>query len=605
MGRPEGGLYDEDPPILLQSDPVEGAVEVQKQRIHLHFNENIKLDNINEKMVVSPPQQKTPHVSSNAKNLTVELIDSLQENTTYTIDFCDAIQDNNEGNPLEGLSLTFSTGDHIDSLKIEGHLLNAENLEPITGAYVGIYKMNEGDSCFCADSLFISKRFERSGKSDAYGSFKILGCAPGTYYLYGLVDGNNNYQYDMESEDIAFLSQPIILDESTLPDSTLMLYAFNEGKVIRYLDDVSRPDSNHINVRFATWMPEAPKFTFLLPDSSRIDGDSVLIAQLNPTLDTLVYWIKDTTLIQLDTLNFDMSYLYTDTLKMDVWKIESFSFEKPVVSVPKPESNKKSRKRKGKKEEEETLADSIQAPVTIFMQLKMLSAGSIDIGQKPRFETSAPLDSLHTERIHLQMQKDTLWVDMSFKLVPDSIHPLRFTMIAEPHFSPGGSYRVQVDSAAMHNIYGHPLDKCQFTFKEKKIEEYAHLLFNVTGIEGPAYVELLNSSDKPLYRADVINKQAKFINVSPSTYYVRLIADTNNNGRFDAGNLFEHIQPERVYYFGSELQLRGNWSINQNWDVNELPVLKQKPDQVKKNKPKEKKEKKSKNEEYLRKRGKL
>jgi len=272
--------------------------------------------------------------------------------------------------------------------------------------------------------------------------------------------------------------------------------------------------------------------------------------------------------------------------------------------VQKPASTKKSRKRKGKKNEEET-TDTIAAPVTIFMQMNMTSGNSIDIGKKPRFEVSAPLDSLHIERIHLQVQKDTLWEDMNFQWVPDSVHPLRYTMLAEPHYTPGGSYRVCIDSAAMHNIYGHPIDQCQFTFKEKKVDDYAHLLFNVTGIEGPAFIELLNSSDKPLQRADVINKQAKFVNVTPGTYYVRLIADTNGNGRFDTGNLFEHIQPEKVYYFSGELQLRSNWSINQNWDVNEIPVLKQKPEQVKKNKPKEKKEKKSKNEEYLRKRGKL
>jgi len=611
MGRPEGGMFDEDPPVLVSSDPIEGGINVSKQRITMRFNENIKLDNANQKLTVSPPQVKMPRISSNAKTLTIELNDSLKENTTYSIDLGDAVQDNNESNPLESLSLLFSTGSKVDTLQIIGHLVNASNLEPITGAYVGIYRIdgNDNENRILADSLFRNKPMERAGKTDAKGFFKILGCAPGTYRLYSLIDGNTNYYYDMYGEDIAFYDEPIQLDENYVPDSTFVLYSFNEGKVMRYLDDCARPDSIHINVRFATWMPELPKLTFILPDSSRIEGDSVLIADVNPTFDTLSYWIRETSLLAYDTLNLELSYLYTDTLFNDVWKSEIIQLEKPAPQKPQEDADKDKKKgHKRKKKGEEAAADTIPAdtiPPIVFMNMKMVSGNTIDIGQKPIFEVSEPLDSLHIERFHLQIQKDTIWEEMPLRLELDSLHPLRYTLYADPHFTPGGSYRLTADSAALHNIYGQPLAATKFTFKEKTPEDYAHLLFTITGYTGPAYVEILNGSDKPLQRSKVINGKAKFVNIAAGTYYARLVADANNNGRFDPGNLDTHLQPEKVFYFASELQLRANWSFDQSWDLNETPILLQKPEKVRINKPKKQTEKKSKNEEYLRRKGKL
>ena len=221
IGSPGGGLYDETPPVLVRSEPAEAATSVGRQKITMRFNENIKLDNANEKMTISPPQVKAPTISSNAKTLTIELRDTLQANTTYTIDLGDAVQDNNEGNPLENLSLTFSTGDHIDSMKVMGTLLNAKDLEPVTGAFVGIYALNEdgifpargkeGDSLQLAidsivalypDSIFSLRPFERAGKTDSYGRFTISGVGPGKYRMYAVKDGNTNYMYDVNTEDI-------------------------------------------------------------------------------------------------------------------------------------------------------------------------------------------------------------------------------------------------------------------------------------------------------------------------------------------------------------------------------------------------------------------
>ena len=162
-GSPGGGLYDETPPVLKNSNPAVGATGVKNKKIILHFDENIKLDNAMEKMTVSPPQGKQPTIQSNAKTVTIELQDELLPNATYSIDLGDAVQDNNEGNPMESLSLLFSTGDHIDSLRISGYVLNAADLEPVTGAYVGIYS----DTLQMGDSVLMKVPMQRAGRTDA------------------------------------------------------------------------------------------------------------------------------------------------------------------------------------------------------------------------------------------------------------------------------------------------------------------------------------------------------------------------------------------------------------------------------------------------------
>lgn len=660
MGTPGGGLYDEDPPVLRTSDPKDGATNVSKQRLTLRFDENVKLNNATEKLTVSPPQEKSPTILSNAKTVTIELQDSLKANTTYAIDLADAVQDNNEGNPMKGLSLLFSTGNHIDSLQISGHLLNAEDLEPITGAYVGIYKMFEADGTpvmkdsvtaqSLGDSILLKYPFERAGKTDAYGAFQILGCAPGSYKVYALHDGNTNYKYDLTTENIAFLdtlvvptmqnkqrndtvwADTIVIEGSTLAQgqrtidtikvtgyidyqpSNLLMLSYNEGKLSRYLDDTSRPDSIHIAIRFATRMDSLPQLTLLTTQGERLSADSLLVAEPNPTLDTLSYWIKDSLYYKADTLRLELSYLYTDTLGLDVMRTDTVRLLKPIVrnngkdgkNEPRIGDDKKGKRGKRNRKDKKSEGDSIPQIETVFMTLKQLGNSHINIGQKPRFEVSAPLAECNLKQMHLQYKADTLWLDMPFEWVADSLHPRRFTLLAQPHYNPGTEYRFVADSASMTDIYQHPLNQTSLEFQEKGVDDYAHLLFNIIGLNNqPAFVQLLDAKDKPVQQVKVVNNQAKFIHVPAGTYYARLVIDLNENGQFDAGNLFEHKHPEQVYYLNKKLELRVTWTYDQEWDLHTIDLLKQKPDDVKINKPKEEKEKKSKNEEYLRKLGKL
>lgn len=625
IGTPGGGWYDETPPVRRSSKPDEGETGVKERKMSIHFDENIKLSNVMDKLTVSPPQQKSPVILSNAKTVTIELQDTLIPNTTYTIDFGDAVVDNNEGNVLEHFSLTFSTGDRIDSMMIGGTLLNAADLEPVTGAYVGIYP----DTMMVGDSAFLSRPMLRAAKTDAYGAFRIGGVAPGRYRLYALKDGNTNYYYDLFTEDIAFVDSLVVptMESQLVRDTVwadsltidtilvhshavyrpadLLLRLFNEGKSNLYMDDYARPDSTRLTFRFAAAMPSLPEFRLLGDSLPLAEGRTVMEA--NRTLDTLVLWLADTLLYRADTLQMAVTYIHTDTARQEVPTTDTLTFFRPVVrpagdsdegalgKMKGKFSKKKSSRKKG------TPTDTV--PTVRHMTATLVNGTSLNIGARPVVEVSAPLSFCDTAGIHLEVKKDTLWSPMAFRWADDTSSVRRYVIHAVPYYSPGTDYRLTIDSAAMRDIFDAPIAATTLAFRERVPEDYAHLLFNIRGLAGSAFVQLLNDRDKPVQQAPVVNGQAKFTHVLPGDYYARLVEDRNGNGRFDPGNLAERQQPETVHYFDGKLQLRANWQFAQEWTPTATPPERQKPEAVKSNKPKETKEKKSRNAEYAAERG--
>lgn len=326
MGQPDGGWYDETPPSVIGASPDDGATNVRQQKISIFFDEFVKIDNATEKVVVSPPQAEMPEIKSAGKKIEVELKDSLRANTTYTIDFSDAISDNNEGNPLGNYAYTFSTGDRIDTLQVSGHVLEAENLEPIKGILVGLYSD-------MADSAFVSSPMIRIARTDSRGQFVIKGVAPGSYRIYALQDMDGDYKFSQKSEKIAFTTD-IITPSTTgatrqdttwldslriksiskvgytrfIPDD-IVLKAFTEPLTDRYLIKSERQEPDHFTFFFSYGNDSLPQIKGIDFDSS-----DAFIIEHSEKRDTVTYWLKDTTLVNRDTLNVQLRYMATDTL---------------------------------------------------------------------------------------------------------------------------------------------------------------------------------------------------------------------------------------------------------------------------------------------------
>ena len=203
MATPNGGPYDERPPRFVSSTPAPNQTNYNGKKVEILFDELIQIEKPTENVIITPPQMEMPIVRTSGRKVVVELKDSLQPNTTYTIDFTNSIVDNNEKNVLENFTFAFSTGQGIDTLEVAGVLLNAENLEPMPGITIGLHSNLE-------DSAFVSLPFTRTSLTNDKGEFTIRNISPGTYRIYALSDVNRDYKFDQPGEDIAFLDSLII-----------------------------------------------------------------------------------------------------------------------------------------------------------------------------------------------------------------------------------------------------------------------------------------------------------------------------------------------------------------------------------------------------------
>ena len=201
IGSPDGGIFDETPPKVVSCSPADRSLQNTGRKMQIRFDEYIKLENANEKVIVSPPQLEPANIRADGKSVKITLYDSLQENTTYTIDFSDAIVDNNEGNPMGNYTYSFSTGTEIDTMEVSGAVLNAQDLEPIKGILVGLYPL---DSLF-SDSILSTKPFTRVSRTNGSGRFCIKGIKAGKYRAFALEDKDGDFLFSQKSERIAFL----------------------------------------------------------------------------------------------------------------------------------------------------------------------------------------------------------------------------------------------------------------------------------------------------------------------------------------------------------------------------------------------------------------
>ena len=591
VGRLEGGDYDEEPPVLLSANPQEGALNNDKQKIVLTFDEYIKLDKPNEKVIISPPQIQAPEIKANGKKVIVNFNDTLVPDATYTIDFSDAIQDNNEGNPLEAFTYSFSTGDHIDTLAIAGKLLNASNLEPVKGMLVGVYADLE-------DSVFTTRQFDRVGRTDSKGYFSIRGVAPGRYRIYALQDGDQNYYYSQRSEAIAFFDSIIVpsselrtrmdttwVDSLTvdtiqeveytyfLPDN-IFLRSFSEVSANQRLARSERLLFKKFSLYFTADQDTLPQIEGIGFDAT----DAFVVDRPTTLNDTLDYWIKDSLIYQKDTLMLKVSYLYTDSLdnlspKTDTLRL--ISREKRADA-----SKDSSKKKKNDDEEEETVLRPDPLDVSVY------APSSLDIYDYLSFSLKEPLGAYDSTMFHLQEKVDTLYEDVACDLQMNPTDVKVLELYAD--WKEGTSYRLVVDSTAIRGLYGLVSDKIEKQFTIKKLEEYGQVFFNVQNAYPGSFVELLDTSDKVVRSVKLEDGRADFYYLTPGKYGARLIEDLNENGVWDTGNFKEHIQPEMVLYYPQIIEFKANFDVVQDWDVNAKAIDEQKPEEMKKQKPEEK-----------------
>lgn len=590
IGNPSGGPIDKTPPIFMRSNPTPNAVNVKDRKIEIFFDEIVTLKDPSTKIIVSPAQTEMPRMSALGRKVTVELVDSLLPNTTYTIDFSNSIQDNNEGNAIDNFAFAFSTGSVIDSMRMSGYVLDSRTLEPMQSVVVGLQSN-------LADSAFHKEKLQRVALTNDRGQFTIRNVSPGSYHIFALKDLDRDYKFGNPTEDIAFLDSIIVpsigsreaadtvyndLNEidtimrATRPayfPNDILLSMFNEDRKSQYLANNLRVDSTRISLTFAAASDTLPSLSIV----GRNDvPDQWYTLERSQTNDTLTYWIRPPHLVSADTLMVATTYLRTDTASNLSWGTDTlkFTFQR--------------QKAKKKKKNEET--DSLEQ--IRFMELHPLANGTQEVYAPLLLQTGTPIERYSREAFHLQrkLQNDTIFYPAEIKSIAlrDSTLSRRDLML-KVDWEPGAAYKLAVDSLAMTDIYGLQTKPLKVDFNVRKMEEYGNIVFNITAMRDSAIVELLDGTEKIVLRAPVKNHRAELLNLLPGKYYARLFIDRNGNGKYDTGNYDMHLQPEETVYYPGAINLKKNWDVEQTWDIYATPIDKQKPEAIKKNKPERKK----------------
>lgn len=570
-GYPEGGPKDVTPPHVVEERPVSFNRNFDKKSIDIYFDEYVQLKNVNEKFIISPPQLKKPKVRLRGKYIRVEFQDSLRPETTYSMDFADAIADNNEGNPLGYYRYVFSTGDAIDSLELGGNVVDAETNEPVYNAYVFIYRNQ-------ADSVPVTELPDYMARTDSSGFFRLTNLRQDDYKVVAVMDENRDYKYVPETEQIGFLDsvvRPVMMEMSrtdTLADDSvvttsylaygpnnLFIRLFPEEPTQLYMTNSERQQRELLYFTFS--IPGRNDFEIELLDSVR--HTPWYLTEQSAGKDTVMLWITDSSVYRKDTLRFKLSYLKTDSLHRK-------SPHTDTVRLVFEE--KRSASRKPRKQENDTAVK----PVMTFLNITASVASEQDLNRGISLEFDRPLTGEGLDSIKLFEKVDTVYRPVAFELKRDSIRLRRYELKAD--WKPEKEYELLVDSAVVTDIYGHHNNKLEKKFKVRGTEAYGKIILHVRDGEGRIVVQLYKwenrkaENGRQLFTIEAEKAidgegEVVFDFLKAGKYGIRAVFDENRNGKWDTGLYLKGVQPEKVVYLPGEINVRQNFDIDQEFSL--------------------------------------
>ncbi|MFC2109588.1 Ig-like domain-containing protein [Bacteroidota bacterium] len=515
-GSPNGGPKDSLSPIMVTAEPEYKSIYFKEKRIKLSFDEYVKFKDLFKQLIISPPLKYAPVIKplgSASKEITIDLLDTLKENTTYSINFGNSIVDNNEGNKLGSFKYVFSTGSYVDSLEIHGDIKDAFEKEPAENIAVMLYEINE---TYTDSTVYKEKPIYVTNTLDST-FFNITNVKPGTYQLIALKDFNNNFIYNPKQDKIGFLDKPIQLPT----DSTFHLDLFQEtldfkilkplenkiGKIIFGYEGI--PDS--LDIKLLSETPEDFR-SFLNKDAKS---------------DTLNFWFTpfDADSLQFQVKTKDLDTIYTVQLRTS--KIDSLLLNTTVKGVLHPK---------------DTFA----------------------------ITANIPFDSIKNNNITI-IDKDTLAIPFQ-TFLDKSKTKLSIYFDRKRN----ENIQIDILPNLFVDCQGETNDTLQYKLKTLDIEDYATLKVGIKNIKKfPIMVDLITTKGELIERK-YSNKETHFTfnDITPSTYLIRITFDSNNNKKWDTGSFLHKTQPEKIIYFNKELKLRANWTVNEIFDINNpSPIL--------------------------------
>lgn len=510
-GRPSGGPKDEEKPLFVVANPPYESLNFSAKKIKITFNEYIKLVNVNKQLVVSPPLKYPPLISpqgSASKYITIQILDTLQSNTTYTFDFGNSVQDNNEGNELERFKYVFSTGTYIDSLTMRGRVKEAYEKKPDKNIKLLLYKI---DTSF-TDSIVYKRKPNYVTSTLDTSLYNFSNLHRGKYLLIALKDQAGDYLFDPKKDKIGFYSDTISLPRDSVIDTSIPLFK----EVLPY--QFKRAKEIKKGLLFFSYEGNAKDMKVDL--LSKVSDSFKSITKFESGKDTLNYWHSP---IDADSLNFlvkNKGVIDTVTVRLRKKKMDSLTFAPSVRNT-------------------------------------------LDLKDTFYISTNNPIIKLDTSKISL-VDKDTLKVSYN-SFVSDSENKFGFT------FQKGykQKYTLSILPKAIKDIYNQENDSLSYTFVTNDIEDYGSINLQVNNLRSQnLIVELILKNGNLVYRKFTnTSSLIEFPLLVPREYQIRIIIDRNNNKKWDTGNYLQKIQPEEVIYFGDLLKLRPFHTLVQSISV--------------------------------------
>ena len=516
---PTGGPKDTIPPVLISASPKLNTTFFDKEEVKFIFNEYVKLNEIDKQLIISPPLKiggyKLYPTMSASKKITLSILDTLLDNTTYTFNFGEGIEDYNEGNKMSFFSYTISTGAVIDSLNLKGMIKDAIEMEPDDFISLQLYPI---DSSYNDSTIYNKKPFYLTSTLDST-VFEFKNLKAGKYELIALKDFSNNYFFNQNVDQIGFLNSPI-----TLPlDTIIELNIFKEKTLFSWANPFFVNDHHIGHGYYGDYDNQKFKLISNVPKSFKY------IITKNRETDTLNYWFKG---ITTDSLKFE--YPINDTIKTEL-----VNFKNPIK-------------------------DSLI--------INQLTIGALDLTEIFKVSSNLPITSYDNSLVKIRKKDSTLVsseiridenydrVEIDFKLLPNDL------------------YDIQLLPNALKDFWGNTHDTLNYRVSTKKIEDYGNIFIQLIYEDSYEFILELLKDNKVVrsYSKPVENSNYPFKILNPGKYFLRLIKDKNNNDRWDTGNYLKKIQPEEVIYYPFELELRANWDLNETFNTtqNYLDLLK-------------------------------
>ncbi|WP_417363339.1 Ig-like domain-containing protein [Galbibacter sp.] len=513
-GTPEGGPKDVTPPSITSATPMNNSTNFDAEKVRIYFDEYIKLKDLQKQLIVSPPLEYQPYIypqSGPSKYLEIEILDTLKENSTYVFNFGQSVVDNHEENPYSFFTYVFSTGDYIDSLEVEGFVIDAVQKKPDPFISVMLYEV---DTAYTDSIIFQKPPTYLTNTLDSATTFRLTNLKEGTYRLVAMKDENGNYKFDPKTDKIGFIDHFIKIPTDSIYGLNLFKeipeYKATRPALIAKNKIYFGYEGLHqgMQIKLLSEKPEDYDFR-VFPDSAT---------------DTLNYFF---TPFEADSLIFEVRKEVRQQQVVDTFTVR---------------------------------VKDLYADTLVVAQLNKGFA----LNDSLKIYASTPMENIDTTQISV-MSKDSVLLDYKANLDTS-----RNIVSVKWNTEPEQKYQVKFLPGAIRDFYGDTNDTLTYGLATKSVSDLGSFRVNLRNVsQYPVILQLTDQKGVVQYEKFITEQKStyEFLNINPATYLIRVIHDSNGNGKWDTGNYLQKLQPERISYFPDPVELRSNWEIEQTFTL--------------------------------------